>query len=91
MQRYTAFMRKFENALPPAWPAVTWVEGAGCNGGQIGGCNGALYQRHQSRHNIFSAQGLSGALYEDAFCRYCLLGGIHSNGRTVLPGQQSRF
>jgi enamine deaminase RidA (YjgF/YER057c/UK114 family) len=31
----------------------------------------------------------AGRLYEDAFCRYCLLGGIHSNAPSLMPGQQA--
>ena len=85
---YTAFMRKFENALPPHGLPVTWVEGAGCNGGQIAGATVRCISGINP-DTIFLGARPVGRLYEDAFCRYCLLGGIHSNAPTVLPGQQA--
>jgi enamine deaminase RidA (YjgF/YER057c/UK114 family) len=87
---YSDFMRELETALPPHGLPVTWEEGAGCNGGPLSGatvrCVAGL-----NAETIFLGARPVGRLYEDAFCRYCLLGGIHSNAPTVMPGQQAQM
>jgi enamine deaminase RidA (YjgF/YER057c/UK114 family) len=85
---YTEFMRTLENAMPPHGLPVTWVEGGGCNGGPIAGATVRCVSGIHAETIFLGAQPV-GRLYEDAFCRYCLLGGIHSNAPTVLPGQQA--
>ena len=87
---YSAFMRELETALPPHGLPVTWVEGAGCNGGPIAGATVRCVAGIDAQ-TIFLGARPVGRLYEDAFCRYCLLGGIHSNAPTVMPGRQAQM
>ena len=87
---YSAFMRELETALPPHGLPVTWVEGAGCNGSPIAGATVRCVTGIDAQ-TIFLGARPVGRLYEDAFCRYCLLGGIHSNAPTVMPGQQAQM
>jgi enamine deaminase RidA (YjgF/YER057c/UK114 family) len=90
---YSAFMRALETAVPPHGLPVTWVEGAGCGGGPFAGAivrcvTGAGAARPET---IMLGAGPVGRLYEDAFGRYCLLGGIHANAPTMMPGQQAQM
>jgi enamine deaminase RidA (YjgF/YER057c/UK114 family) len=86
----SAFMRELETAVPPHGLPVTWVEGAGCNGGPIAGATVRCVAGAEAE-TIFLGTRPAGRLYEDEFARYCLLGGIHSNAPTVLPGQQAQM
>jgi enamine deaminase RidA (YjgF/YER057c/UK114 family) len=87
---YSGFMRELETALPPHGLPVTWVEGSGCNGSLIAGATVRCVAGIDAQ-TIFLGARPVGRLYEDAFCRYCLLGGIHSNAPTVMPGQQAQM
>jgi enamine deaminase RidA (YjgF/YER057c/UK114 family) len=87
---YSAFMRELETAVPPHGLPVTWVEGAGCNDSPIAGATVRCVTGINAE-TIFLGTRPVGRLYEDAFCRYCLLGGIHSNAPSVMPGQQAQM
>ncbi|HUI93822.1 MAG TPA: Rid family hydrolase [Chitinivibrionales bacterium] len=87
---YNGFMRELETAVPPHGLPVTWVEGAGCGGHPIAGAAVRCVTGVEAE-TIFLNTRPVGRLYEDDFARFCLLGGIHSNAPTVMPGQQTQM
>ena len=89
---YSAFMRALETALPPYGLPVTWEEGAGCSGGPFAGATvHCVTGAGVHPETVMLGERPVGRLYEDAFGRYCLLGGIHSNAPSVMPGRQAQM
>jgi len=85
---YAAFMRECVAAFPPQGFPVTWVEGAGCDGQPLAGATirGVV---GASVETITVEGRPAGRLYEDAACRYCLLGGIHTTATAIMPDRQT--
>lgn len=89
---YSGFARALETALPPHGLPVTWVEGAACGGGPFAGATvRCVTGAGVHPETIMLGAWPVGRLYEDAFGRYCLLGGIHANAPTMMPGRQAQM